>query len=64
MIQIVNVINDNVIDINMPLVYVRKDLYDELVKLGFEPREVVNKLLEEFLEEKKAEKRLKDGEKE
>lgn len=38
----------------MPQVYLRKELYEKLVRLGYDVNEIVNKLVQSFLE--KAEK--------
>jgi len=37
----------------MPMVYLKKELYDELVKLGKDPAKFVNELVEKKLEAKK-----------
>lgn len=35
----------------MPMVYVKKEYYDKLAKLGLDPAKVVNDLLEKHLKE-------------
>ena len=37
----------------MPMVYVKKNFYDELAKVGLDPAKVVNELLEKYLKETK-----------
>jgi hypothetical protein len=33
----------------MPLIYLKKEYYDELVKRGYEPKDIVNTLVLQFL---------------
>lgn len=35
----------------MPMVYIKKNLYDKIANVGLDPAKIVNKLLEKYLEE-------------
>ncbi|MEM3895384.1 hypothetical protein [Thermofilum sp.] len=40
----------------MPQVYLRKELYEKLVKLGYDVNEIVNSLVQSFLEKEKGDR--------
>jgi len=37
----------------MPIIYIRRKVYDEIVKRGLDPKKFINQLLEEWVQSQK-----------